>query len=70
MTSACRPPWLRLINMKAGELPAAQVKAEGPEPRRVTSEALLGGEKVLMIEHGAELYRLRQTHAGKLILTK
>lgn len=36
----------------------------------VTSEALLNGHKELVIEHAGELYRLRITSKGKLILTK
>jgi hemin uptake protein HemP len=37
---------------------------------RVRSEKLLGTLRELEIEHGAELYRLRVTSTGKLILTK
>jgi hemin uptake protein HemP len=38
-------------------------------PNRVTSEALLGVEGMLVIVHGGREYRLRVTHNGKLILT-
>lgn len=38
--------------------------------RRVASESLLGGGRELEIEHGDEVYRLRETRNGKLILTK
>jgi len=36
---------------------------------RVRSEALLGERGELTIEHAGRTYRLRQTRAGKLILT-
>jgi len=39
-------------------------------PRRITSRALLNGQRELRIQHGAEEYRLRHTASGKLILTK
>lgn len=38
--------------------------------RRVSSAALLGEGETLAIQHGGESYILRQTRAGKLILTK
>lgn len=38
--------------------------------RRITSHALLGDEGRIVIEHNGQHYLLRQTHAGKLILTK
>lgn len=37
--------------------------------RRVTSSALLGGARELVIEHAGREYRLRLTGNGKLILT-
>jgi hemin uptake protein HemP len=37
---------------------------------RVSSAELLGGKRELCIEHAGELYRLRITGNGKLILTK
>lgn len=41
-----------------------------PQRRRVSSEALLGNEREVEIEHSGQLYRLRLTSLGKLILTK
>jgi len=47
-----------------------------PEPRppkkppRVESAALLRGNAEVEIVHGDDIYRLRCTRAGKLILTK
>ena len=38
-------------------------------PNRVTSEALLGAGRELVIVHNGREYRLRLTQNGKLILT-
>lgn len=38
--------------------------------RQIKSETLLGPEGRVIIEHDGQHYLLRQTHAGKLILTK
>ncbi|MEX0676737.1 MAG: hemin uptake protein HemP [Pirellulales bacterium] len=45
-----------------------QRPAEGPVILR--SEDLLQGRSDVWIKHGAEMYRLRLTPAGKLYLTK
>ena len=47
--------------------------AEKAEPKfasAVTSDSLLGERGELKIEHNRELYSLRRTRQGKLILTK
>jgi len=41
----------------------------GKRPERVTSEALLGAARELLIVHAGREYRLRLTQNGKLILT-
>ncbi|MGY5957338.1 hemin uptake protein HemP [Kosakonia sp. BK9b] len=41
-----------------------------PADRRINSQTLLGDEGRIVIEHKGQEYLLRQTHAGKLILTK
>ncbi|HAT2607935.1 TPA: hemin uptake protein HemP [Kluyvera intermedia] len=41
-----------------------------PEDRRISSKTLLGDAARVVIEHQGQEYLLRQTHAGKLILTK
>jgi len=41
----------------------------GTDQSRVSSEALLGDRKELVIVHNGREYRLRQTQNGKLILT-
>lgn len=40
-----------------------------PKPR-LSSQELLGSRQEVEIEHQGEIYRLRVTRAGKLILTK
>jgi hemin uptake protein HemP len=40
------------------------------EPRMIRSEDLLGSDKEVMIVHENQLYRLRRTRNGKLILQK
>lgn len=39
-------------------------------PSALESRALFQGATEVLIRHGNETYRLRQTQAGKLILTK
>ncbi len=41
-----------------------------PNERRIDSKNLLGKEGRVIIEHDGQHYLLRQTQAGKLILTK
>ena len=43
--------------------------AQAQRPR-IRSEELFGGQRELLIEHAGEVYSLRQTSKGKLILTK
>jgi hemin uptake protein HemP len=38
--------------------------------RRIHSRELLGGAAEIEIEHAGQIYRLRRTSLGKLILTK
>ncbi|MBU4683399.1 hemin uptake protein HemP [Cedecea davisae] len=40
------------------------------EPRQIDSKALLGADGRVVIVHEGQQYLLRQTQAGKLILTK
>jgi hemin uptake protein HemP len=44
--------------------------AGASERREVESTTLLAGGRELLIRHGGEVYTLRQTSKGKLILTK
>lgn len=41
-----------------------------PMPQRWSSRELLGGSREVEIEHEGQVYRLRLTSLGKLILTK
>jgi len=49
--------------------PAAKAAGIPSEPRKVSSEALLGAGRELVILHNGREYRLRLTQNGKLILT-
>jgi hemin uptake protein HemP len=40
------------------------------QPRRVASDELFAGAVEVLIEHREQVYRLRRTSLGKLILTK
>lgn len=53
-------------------LGATGTAAETPRlaVRRLESAALLAGAREIEIDHHGELYRLRCTNKGKLILTK
>jgi len=48
---------------------AVQPYPQHGSTRRVSSTALLQGQRVIVIEHGGREYRLRLTSNGKLILT-
>ena len=50
----------------APQAPAAQPATR----RRLSSRDLLGGQAEVEIEHDTQVYRLRRTALGKLILTK
>jgi hemin uptake protein HemP len=50
--------------------PAKTHSSPSPTERRIDSKTLLGDEGRVIIEHDGQRYLLRQTHAGKLILTK
>lgn len=49
---------------------ASHPSSSGTVPRRLQSRELLGQDRELEIEHAGQLYRLRLTQLGKLILTK
>jgi len=46
-----------------------QSASSAPEPARISSAALLGNKKELLIVHNGREYCLRLTQNGKLILT-
>ncbi|HTS92676.1 MAG TPA: hemin uptake protein HemP [Stellaceae bacterium] len=41
-----------------------------PQVRTVDSREVMAGERLILIRHGTEQYRLQITRKGKLILTK
>jgi hemin uptake protein HemP len=45
-------------------------KMSGKKPRTILSSDLLRGEKLVIVQHEQDCYRLQLTAAGKLILTK
>ena len=48
----------------------AQGTAPAPQETLIASETLLRGQNVVIIAHHGVHYRLQETRAGKLILTK
>jgi len=44
-------------------------KSTTTAPKRISSEALLGAQRELVIVHNGREYKLRLTQNGKLILT-
>ncbi len=61
-----------MTNLKSSPTASRQLapSAEPTPGSGVSSELLLGGKSELKIRHNGELYCLRQTRLGKLILTK
>ncbi len=56
----------------AAEQPGTPAMAAGNQTQRrqIRSDELFGSQREVLIEHAGELYSLRQTSKGKLILTK
>ena len=48
----------------------ADTSGNQAQRRQIRSGELFGGGREVLIEHAGELYSLRQTSKGKLILTK
>jgi hemin uptake protein HemP len=44
--------------------------ARAGAPRTISSRDILGDDKLVIIRHQDEIYRLQRTASGKLILTK
>lgn len=59
-----------MTDKSAGDDGSVAARSSLPAPRTVSSRDLLRGEKLLIIKHDEEIYRLQLTSAGKLILTK
>ncbi|UTA47767.1 hemin uptake protein HemP [Simiduia sp. 21SJ11W-1] len=58
------------MNASLSGVRAVVVRQPADAKARVGSDELLGGQNLIVIEHGGQDYFLRQTKAGKLILTK
>jgi hemin uptake protein HemP len=52
------------------DMPGVPNALPGPPPRRIDSKTLLGAAQEVEINHLGQIYRLRRTTLGKLILTK
>lgn len=55
---------------RPGDPSAAGKSAPRPRAQVIDSRALFADTRELLIRHGNDLYRLRVTQSGKLILTK
>lgn len=66
MHKPAHPPVVPVLNPSASQALAASA----PGTRRISSAALLGQQRVVEIAHEGQIYQLRLTAAGKLILTK
>ncbi|MBN8505163.1 MAG: hemin uptake protein HemP [Burkholderiales bacterium] len=65
MNACSNPP----AGQGATAVPTASLPSKPAAPI-VSSHSLLAGRPELLIEHEQQIYRLRQTAQGKLILTK
>jgi hemin uptake protein HemP len=61
---------LQLRISRADTAPASTAADETAGPRRLPLDAILGGQREVIIEHRGEDYRLRLTSKDKLLLTK
>jgi hemin uptake protein HemP len=68
MTNA-RPPRLHDTSPNRPAGPADRLLGDAAV-RSITSEALMAGQRMILIRHGSDEYRLQVTGSGKLILTK
>jgi hemin uptake protein HemP len=55
---------------KSGNDRSAEAMPHAKLPRTILSSELLRGEKLVIVRHEQESYRLQLTASGKLILTK
>ena len=57
-----------MVNESGSRAPSDRLPS-APAPSRIASDALLGKARQVVIVHNGREYLLRQTQAGKLILT-
>ena len=48
----------------------SQTQRTSDDSRRINSQSLLAGAKEILIQHADQIYRLRETRSGKLIMHK
>jgi len=60
---------LTAANGERSDAPAGAAASQ-PQRRQIRSDELFSGQREVLIEHAGELYLLRHTSKGKLILTK
>jgi hemin uptake protein HemP len=58
------------VQLPSNRQPASVSASPGREPKRVSTDELIGPEREVLIRHAGCDYRLRITRQGKLILTK
>lgn len=58
------------MNASISGVRAVVVRQPAEAKARIASAELLAGQSMIVIEHAGQDYFLRQTKAGKLILTK
>jgi hemin uptake protein HemP len=63
-------PDLTLATQGASLAPTPPRGLTPAAPLEMDSQVLMGGRKEMLIRHAGEVYRLRVTAQGKLILTK
>jgi len=68
MNRPVRPATIAMCN-HSQDRPALHLQVV-PQSKAISSEDLLQGEKEVLIKHCGEVYRLRLTRNGKLILHK
>ena len=64
-----KPSAMTAANGERRHVPAC-VTVSQPQRRQIRSDELFSGQREVLIEHAGELYLLRHTSKGKLILTK
>jgi len=50
--------------------PSNAISDQNSSNRRISSQSLLAGAKEILIQHADQVYRLRETRNGKLIMHK
>lgn len=61
---------LRMVNQSDESERSGVARPGAAAPRAISSREILGDDKLVIIRHEDEVYRLQRTAAGKLILTK